>query len=256
MDQRDQYLNQLSDLTGARTVNRENGTVDVLIGNAVVVTGDFSHELTVDYKMANGTPGGNPQLRNGDQLVVTVNGQSATPVAGSLKATVDGANTTLKKQWDNLDTFTQGFTAAVNTAYDVAGAGKFFTPAAGDTTISAHSVQVRTDLVASPATLVDSAAGTSDRAVAQSVLKTFDATKAAWRTNATNIAASTQSAANRADLASQVSLKSGAVRDGVSGVNLDEEMTNLVAYQHAYSAAAKVLTTMDEALDTLLNMVR
>jgi flagellar hook-associated protein 1 FlgK len=35
-------------------------------------------------------------------------------------------------------------------------------------------------------------------------------------------------------------------------VNLDEEMTNLIAFQHAYDAAAKVLTAMDEALDTLL----
>jgi flagellar hook-associated protein 1 FlgK len=38
-----------------------------------------------------------------------------------------------------------------------------------------------------------------------------------------------------------------------SGVNLDEEMTNLVAYQHAYEAAAKFMTAIDSMLNTLIN---
>ncbi|MDR2358024.1 MAG: flagellar hook-associated protein FlgK, partial [Oscillospiraceae bacterium] len=42
-------------------------------------------------------------------------------------------------------------------------------------------------------------------------------------------------------------------RESVSGVNLDEEMTNLIKYQHAYGGAARVLTAMDEALDVLIN---
>lgn len=42
-------------------------------------------------------------------------------------------------------------------------------------------------------------------------------------------------------------------RQSVSGVSLDEEMTNLIKYQHAYSGAARVMTAMDEALETLIN---
>lgn len=42
-------------------------------------------------------------------------------------------------------------------------------------------------------------------------------------------------------------------RQAVEGVSLDEEMTNLIKYQHAYEAAARVITTMDEALDTIIN---
>jgi flagellar hook-associated protein 1 len=38
-----------------------------------------------------------------------------------------------------------------------------------------------------------------------------------------------------------------------AGVNLDEEMTNMLLYQRAYQASARVITTMDEMLDTLVN---
>lgn len=39
----------------------------------------------------------------------------------------------------------------------------------------------------------------------------------------------------------------------VSGVSLDEEMANLVQYQHAYNASAKVIATVDELLDVVIN---
>lgn len=42
-------------------------------------------------------------------------------------------------------------------------------------------------------------------------------------------------------------------RTSVSGVSLDEEMTNLIKYQHAYSGSSRVITAMDEALETMIN---
>ncbi|WP_374287446.1 flagellar hook-associated protein FlgK [Desulfovibrio desulfuricans] len=48
------------------------------------------------------------------------------------------------------------------------------------------------------------------------------------------------------DLSDQVS--------SASGVNLDEEMANLIKYQHSYTAAAKLITTADQMLQTLLGM--
>lgn len=42
-------------------------------------------------------------------------------------------------------------------------------------------------------------------------------------------------------------------RDSISGVSLDEEMANLIQYQHAYSANAKVISTLDELLDVVIN---
>lgn len=42
-------------------------------------------------------------------------------------------------------------------------------------------------------------------------------------------------------------------RESVSGVNMDEEMTNMIRFQKGYNAAARVMTTMDEMLDKLIN---
>jgi len=42
-------------------------------------------------------------------------------------------------------------------------------------------------------------------------------------------------------------------RQSVSGVSIDEEMSELVKYQHAYSASARVMTSMDEILDRIIN---
>lgn len=39
----------------------------------------------------------------------------------------------------------------------------------------------------------------------------------------------------------------------VSGVSLDEEMVNLIQFQHAYGANAKIISTVDELLDVLIN---
>lgn len=42
-------------------------------------------------------------------------------------------------------------------------------------------------------------------------------------------------------------------RDSVSGVSLDEEMTNMIQFQHAYQANAKIISTVDELLDVIVN---
>lgn len=42
-------------------------------------------------------------------------------------------------------------------------------------------------------------------------------------------------------------------RESTSGVNMDEEMTNMIRFQKGYNAAARILTTMDEMLDKLIN---
>lgn len=43
------------------------------------------------------------------------------------------------------------------------------------------------------------------------------------------------------------------LRQSVSGVNLDEEMAQMVVYQHGYNASARVVSVMDRMLDTIIN---
>jgi flagellar hook-associated protein 1 FlgK len=45
-------------------------------------------------------------------------------------------------------------------------------------------------------------------------------------------------------------------RDSVAGVSTDEEMTNMLQFQHAYQAAGKLVQTINSMLDDLMNMVR
>ena len=43
-------------------------------------------------------------------------------------------------------------------------------------------------------------------------------------------------------------------RQGVSGVSSDDELSNLIRYQHAYNASSRYITTVNDMLETLLNM--
>lgn len=45
-------------------------------------------------------------------------------------------------------------------------------------------------------------------------------------------------------------------RDSYAGVNIDEELAQMVVFQNSYSAAARVITTASEMYDTLLGMIR
>ncbi|ARK25511.1 flagellar hook-associated protein FlgK [Sporosarcina sp. P37] len=42
-------------------------------------------------------------------------------------------------------------------------------------------------------------------------------------------------------------------RDSISSVSLDEEMTDMIRFQQAYNASARMITVMDEALDKIIN---
>ncbi len=44
-------------------------------------------------------------------------------------------------------------------------------------------------------------------------------------------------------------------RDSISGVNIDEELADIIKFQHGYNAAAKFINIQDELLDTLINRI-
>lgn len=63
----------------------------------------------------------------------------------------------------------------------------------------------------------------------------------------------TQAIQRRDDIQQAATSSLDDARSGQSGVSVDEEMTNLVTYQNAYNAAARVMTVVDSMLDTLIN---
>jgi flagellar hook-associated protein 1 FlgK len=44
------------------------------------------------------------------------------------------------------------------------------------------------------------------------------------------------------------------MRESVSGINLDEEMANMVAFQHGYNASARMISTIDKMLETIIRL--
>jgi flagellar hook-associated protein 1 FlgK len=62
-----------------------------------------------------------------------------------------------------------------------------------------------------------------------------------------------QSANRQVSIQDEVTSQVDSNRESQAGVNLDEEMVSLLQYQHAYSAAARYMTVVDQTLDTLIN---
>jgi flagellar hook-associated protein 1 len=76
---------------------------------------------------------------------------------------------------------------------------------------------------------------------------------ATYRSMVVSLGVESSVAARDLTVQTAISTQVDAARESVSGVNLDEEMTNMLSFQHAYSAAARMVTAIDEALDTLIS---
>lgn len=74
-----------------------------------------------------------------------------------------------------------------------------------------------------------------------------------YKTIINNLATTTQEASRQVDNQETVLSNLENQKASVSGVSLDEEMTNLIQFQHAYQANAKMISTIDELLDVVIN---
>ena len=68
-----------------------------------------------------------------------------------------------------------------------------------------------------------------------------------------NLGVDTQSAGNMATNQETLITQIDNQRQSTSGVSLDEEMSNMVKFQHAYNAASRMITTIDEMIDVIIN---
>lgn len=146
---------------------------------------------------------------------------------------------------------------------------------------AAASLGVRKDLSTNPALLSSGVLqrnadtgqytlGTGDNAIANAMAAAFDnqltfneagklaSGKQTFATYAAAILSQNSSEASRATSQAQTQntlLSSLELKQGqISGVNLDEELTQLIIFQQAYSAAARVITTNQQLFDVLNNI--
>ncbi|MEZ0480706.1 flagellar hook-associated protein FlgK [Planococcus sp. SSTMD024] len=77
--------------------------------------------------------------------------------------------------------------------------------------------------------------------------------QADFRALVSGLGAEAQSAGYAVSTQQQLMASTENRRQSVAGVSLDEEMSNLVKFQHAYNAAARLVSTTDEMLDTIIN---
>ena len=74
-----------------------------------------------------------------------------------------------------------------------------------------------------------------------------------WNSQVSSVGVKAQEATrmveNQTTLLNQLEFK----RQSTAGVSLDEEMTNMIRFQHAYNAAARYITAIDEAIDVIVN---
>lgn len=234
LDQRDLLIDRLSGLGNVTLTNGANGSVDVSIGGAALVTGATSATLA-ETGMTSLT-------------------------SGKLSALITLRDTTIPGYQTRLNTIASTLISQTNTAhaagFDLNGAagGAFFTGT------DATTIGVNSALVTNPALIAASGNGQPGNAAGALAMNALQGTAVigsatidqAYSQLVTLIGANSQEAQRAYDTSSLLTSTLQSKRDSVSGVSLDEEMTNLVRFQRGYQASARALSAMDDMLDTLI----
>jgi flagellar hook-associated protein 1 FlgK len=256
LDRRDLLVRQLAELVGATAVVGEDNQVNVSVGGVNVVSGTTSQELALDGAVTIGTATSDPPTLMWGTTTVSVDSGSAAGYLAALR-------TDLPEMQEQLDGVAVALVDAVNSVHQtgytragVTGTDFFSGTGADDIAI------VPTD----PAELaVAASAGVVDGSIAAAIgdLAEDDASSAAlgggrgaselWRELTTTLGVRVQSLESSVTVQDSVVAAAQDAVESSAGVSLDEEMTNMLLYQRAYQASARVVTVVDEMMNTLIN---
>ncbi|AIQ55158.1 flagellar hook-associated protein FlgK [Paenibacillus sp. FSL R7-0331] len=225
-------------------------------------------EVQVTIPSGSTLPAGTKVLK--DSTIINSDGSTTTllagsevpvPLVGDLKTTVQGLNGLHQLGY----------------AMDGSTGRAFFTPAIAGETITAANLRLNPQIAADPTLFATSLRATTDSDGKVTTIKgnnamallfsnmkdnnTFtspDGTKTGTvgsylSSMVGQLGIQSQEAARQADNSDYLVEQVNSRRQSVSGVSLDEEMSNMLVFQHAYSAAARFMTTYDEMLDKLIN---
>lgn len=253
LDTRDQLAMRLSELTGSTTALRADGGFDVSVNGVPLVTGQDAGTLQIATGITStGDDDGNPIT----YAITDASGTTAVPpgMTGEIGGVTDLLTTTLPAYSAGLNAVAQQLADEINAqhqaGYDAAGnpGQPFFSYNPADAAASLAIAISGPDEVAASAV----AGGGLDAGNATAIAGLTGAEESYQRLIngfGTEVASVRRLAANQQVLTDQLD----GSREQLSGVNLDEEMITMLSAQRAYEAAARVMTTVDSVLDTLIN---
>lgn len=257
IDQRDLLVTKLSALVGASGVQRDDGTLDVMVGGNALVRGSKAQSIevnTTSYTM------GSPVTLSwvGSVYPLGATAGSITGLVTALAPVADGGILTgAAASYDDLATklITQVNTqhAAAYTVAGVAG-GPFFTVTPpGASSAATLSVGITDVADIAVGTLGGGALDGSMADAMAGIGTATDGPDAAWSTFVVNLGVASRSATQSATIAESTRGTAEKLQISNASVDIDEESVNMLAYQRAYEGAARVLTAIDSMLDTLIN---
>jgi len=281
-DERTRLVEALSSLVGISTFENGEGSLSVSTQTGILlVEGIHSFSLSQegDQVYWNGIPADVSQKLTGGKIGAWLDIRDE--VIPEYIANLDELAGTLIREVNRLHQM--GYTLTGET-------GKNFfedfrsppqTPNAGDYTGAAGFIRLSTDVDDSPGQIaaggVSGAPGDNENALRIASLETsatLEIRKWSYRNRGASVSSElrietlnefyeelvaevgllTEEANESQEFSQTLVDELGKLRDSVSGVNLDEEMTELLQIQRAYEAAAKLITTADEMLQSLLEM--
>ena len=268
-DKRDVLVLHLSEAVGATSTPAGDGTLNVTVGGVTLVAGNSALSLSLTATNAAADVAGSPPV------IKTTPGGTPVQVGGTAQGQLTSLTTIIPGYLDQLNAIAQQLATQVNAGhqagYDVNGVPgePMFDDGSGTVpvtvgTITAANINLRItdpDKVAAagvdPATIGGAVSADSNNADAMYQQRLWD-TGADTKYRKMIVAMGVESATAMSNLGTQsvVTSQVDSYRDSVAGVSIDEEMTNMLQFQHAYSAAGQLVSTINSMLDDLMNMVR
>lgn len=242
-DQRDLLVQRLGEMVGVRVVQGEFGSVDVHLGANKLVDGKTSAALTV------------PTTTDPSSVQWAAEG-TAAPVGGAAGGLLTGIDQVLPRYSAGLQQVMTQLSAAVNAQHAL---GSTPTGAAGTPVFAITGGRLAV-LVTDPQQLAASGTvgGTGDAGGAGALALAALSGRPGgadeiYRGLVVQMGVEAQTANRRLDIQTSIVAQVDAARESQSGVSLDEEMTNLMAFQRAYEGSARFISAVDSMLDTLIN---
>jgi flagellar hook-associated protein 1 FlgK len=259
IDQRSLLTTTIAALSGATVRDRGDGQVDVLLGGNALVSGSTAHSVKASGPDTLNA-GAGVQLEWADRQntpLVPDGGELAGALSMLGSAPGDGP---LQQAASNYNAFAENLASAVNDVHKTGYAADGTTTGTGFFGLTA-GVPAAQGLTVLPTKANDIAAaakdaGKLDGSIADKISQLGLAAQSPdkfWTAMVTGIGVAARTELRQSGLADLASNSAQSLQLSNASVDLDEENVNLLSYQHAYQGAARVMTAVDEMLDTLIN---